>query len=344
MSLTAAAPATLPASQLANGDIRFSVTYPAAQAYVEAFGKLNGTQNVSGNIVSSGVANPDGTFTYSRVVPASTYHVGDVINVRFYSYVSGGAGVFKPGPIDAVYYPDYVYGVGSTAFSSDCRPLMAQLPNGDVKVTITFATPQSYVEAFVRDNAAQVAAGNIVTSGVADFDGKFTYSRVVPAASFHSRRRRDLPLLRVHQRSDGRVHTRTDRDHLVPGLPLQRRPRAHLPVEYRDPHRVPRPRRSRSAAEPRCARVAGLASQGPAPPALGSVTRPGYSSARAPRCDSARASRRAGESARRNRGTRRDRTARVGPPERLPGTGPGPPASCRLLVRHRDSPAGHAKV
>jgi uncharacterized repeat protein (TIGR01451 family) len=181
---TIVAPRSLPAQQLANGDMRYAITFPAVQAYVEAFVRQNGVQNVSGNIVGSRVNNADGTFTYSRVVPASQYHAGDVLQVRFYSYRSGQPAVYTPGPLENLWSPDFVYGTGSATCSTSCRPTYAQLANGDVKVTHTYSTPQAYAEAFVRDGATQVASGSL--PGTANFDGTFTYARTVPAASFHA--------------------------------------------------------------------------------------------------------------------------------------------------------------
>jgi hypothetical protein len=102
-----------PARRLPNGDMLFSATFPARQAYVEAFVQQNGVQNVAGNIVGSGVANADGTFTYGRVVPAARYRQGDVLRVRFYSYQAGRPGVFTPGPAEAVWFPDVIYGQGA---------------------------------------------------------------------------------------------------------------------------------------------------------------------------------------------------------------------------------------
>jgi hypothetical protein len=99
-----------PIEILANGDVQLNVTLNARQAYVEAFGQRSGVQNVSGNIVSSEVNNGDGTFSYKRVVPASQYHAGDVVKVRFYSYLANSPGVFTPGPIDQVWFADVVYG------------------------------------------------------------------------------------------------------------------------------------------------------------------------------------------------------------------------------------------
>jgi hypothetical protein len=173
-------------NQLPNGDMRYSITFPARQAYVEAFVRQNGVQNISGNIVSSQVANADGTFTYARVVHASQYHVGDVISARFYSYKANSPGVFTPGgSTDGVWFPDFIYGSGD-ACPDACRPSFDELGNGDVKVSLTLPAKQTYVEAFVRDNTTQVAAGNVGNVGVANFDGTFTYSHVVPASNFHA--------------------------------------------------------------------------------------------------------------------------------------------------------------
>jgi hypothetical protein len=99
-----------PARRQANGDMLYTVTLPGRQAYVEAFVQQNGIQNVAGNIVGSGVDNGDGTFTYSRLVAASRYKPGDDLRVRFYSYQSGKPGVFTPGPLENLWFPDVIYG------------------------------------------------------------------------------------------------------------------------------------------------------------------------------------------------------------------------------------------
>ena len=78
--------------------MEFTVSYSAPQAYVEAFVRRNGVQIAAGNIVQSGVPNPDGTVSYRRLLPSSSFHLGDAIDVRFYSYASGQPGVFIPGP------------------------------------------------------------------------------------------------------------------------------------------------------------------------------------------------------------------------------------------------------
>ncbi len=92
---------TLPysATDLGAGMVRFSVTLPSGQHYVEVFSRKNGVQNVAHNITSSAVLNGDGTTTYTFV--KSGYAVGDVIEYRFYSYV--GPGVFTPGPSESTW-------------------------------------------------------------------------------------------------------------------------------------------------------------------------------------------------------------------------------------------------
>lgn len=99
-------------SELPNGDVRYAISFPAKQQYVEVFVRQNGVQNVSGNIVQSERNNGDGTYTYERIVPASWYHAGDVIQARFYSYKPQTPGVFTPGPQEQVWFPDYLYGEG----------------------------------------------------------------------------------------------------------------------------------------------------------------------------------------------------------------------------------------
>lgn len=63
--------------QLSNGDMSFAVTFPTQQSYVEAFIQIEGTQYTNGNIVSSEVENPDGTFTYKRIMNTQGSFCGD---------------------------------------------------------------------------------------------------------------------------------------------------------------------------------------------------------------------------------------------------------------------------
>jgi hypothetical protein len=144
-----------PARMLSNGDMLFTVTLPGKQAYVEAFVQQNGVQNVAGNIVSSEVNNGDGTFTYSRRVTASHYHVGDVIHVRFYSFQNGKPGVFTPGPIDHVWFTDVIYGQNAS-----CPPALPAGCDG-AKLTATRAVASSQESSSFP--ASRVIDGNFQT-------------------------------------------------------------------------------------------------------------------------------------------------------------------------------------
>jgi hypothetical protein len=101
-------------TQQTNGDLKFSVTLPTNQQYVEVFVRQNDVQNIAQNIVASGVANPDGTKTYSLTSAASKYKAGDRILARFYSYKANSPGVFTPGSTDNVWAPLFVYGQSNT--------------------------------------------------------------------------------------------------------------------------------------------------------------------------------------------------------------------------------------
>lgn len=168
---------------LPNGDIQFVITFPQAQAYVEAVGRKNGVQNVAGSITTSGAPNPDGSYSYSRIVPASQYQLGDAISVRFYSYRAGQPAVYSPGPQQNIWFPTYYYGSGIDTTES-CHPFIKMLPNGDVKFSATYLQPQSYAEAFVRRGSLQIAAGNIVQNAVRNSSGTFTYSRILARSKF----------------------------------------------------------------------------------------------------------------------------------------------------------------
>lgn len=97
------------ATDLGAGNVKYSVTLPSGQRYVEVFSRKNGVQNVAQNITSSGVANADGTTTYSYV--KSGYQSGNLIEYRFYSYI--GPGVFTPGPAASV-WASFTYGGAPT--------------------------------------------------------------------------------------------------------------------------------------------------------------------------------------------------------------------------------------
>ena len=168
---------------LSNGNMLLSIRIPGpAPAYIEPFMRDNGVQNVSGDIRSSQVANADGSFTYSKTISGSSYHSGDKIDYRFYYYRSGQQGVFQPGPSATVWYPATTYRQPTaTPSASTCKQ-----SNGSMKLALTLSTSQAYVEAFGQINGVQSIAGAITSSRVANMNGTLTYSRVVPASSFHT--------------------------------------------------------------------------------------------------------------------------------------------------------------
>jgi hypothetical protein len=81
---------------LGEGTLRFSVTLPSGQQYVEVFSRQNGIQNVATNIVQRAKRHADGTTTYS--LDRGGYQLGDVVEYRFYSYLPRSPGRFTPGP------------------------------------------------------------------------------------------------------------------------------------------------------------------------------------------------------------------------------------------------------
>jgi hypothetical protein len=99
--------------QLANGDVQITATFPAAQSYVEVFLKVGAVQVASGDVVSSGVANGDGTWSYKRIVAASYFTNGAQVTYRFYSFITGQLGVFTPGPAEMVWFPAVTYSTTS---------------------------------------------------------------------------------------------------------------------------------------------------------------------------------------------------------------------------------------
>jgi hypothetical protein len=87
---------------LGGGQLKFQVTLPSGQQYVEVFARQNGLQNVATAIVGSGVSNGNGTTTYS--LTRAGYAATDKVEYRFYSYKPAASGVFTPGPAEQVWY------------------------------------------------------------------------------------------------------------------------------------------------------------------------------------------------------------------------------------------------
>jgi hypothetical protein len=172
-------------TELSNGDVEYSITFSQKQAYVEVFVRQNGIQNISGNIVASEINNGNGTYTYRRVVAANNHAVGDSLSARFYSYKAQSPGVFTPGPKEQIWLPTYYYGIGIDCLPT-CHPFIKALPNGSLKFQVTYPVQQSYVEAFIRRNGTQIAAGNIVGNVTRNIDGTFTYTRILSANQFQN--------------------------------------------------------------------------------------------------------------------------------------------------------------
>jgi hypothetical protein len=106
-------------AELPNGSVEVSLTLSTPQAYAEAFIRDGSTQVAAGNVAPAGVANFDGTVTYSHTVPASAFKTGNSVTFRWYSYIAGHPGVFTPGPTASTWFPGFTYGVPPT---SDCSP------------------------------------------------------------------------------------------------------------------------------------------------------------------------------------------------------------------------------
>jgi hypothetical protein len=174
--------------QLTSGDVQFAVQFPVAQAFVEVFSQRNGTQNIAQAM--PGFHNADGSYTYRWIAPASTYHAGDIIKTRFYSYAPSKPGVFTPGPTDATFLPTFTYGSATCAENIACTAaatdptFVRQLANGNLQFIVTLPGKQQYVEVFVQQNRVQNIATNIVSSAVSNPDGSFTYSLVAPATNY----------------------------------------------------------------------------------------------------------------------------------------------------------------
>lgn len=87
---------------LGGGQLKFQVTLPSGQQYVEVFARQNGQQNVAVAIQGNAQNNGNGTTTYS--LTRSGYAASDKVEYRFYSYKPASPGVFTPGPAEQVWY------------------------------------------------------------------------------------------------------------------------------------------------------------------------------------------------------------------------------------------------
>ena len=163
------------ATDLGAGSVKYSVTLPSGQRYVEVFARKNGVQNVAHDITSSGIANGNGTTTYSYV--KSGYRAGDALEYRFYSYI--GPGVFTPGPASSVWAtltygpaPTFVTSTGTFVLGPQLDSL-GRTFNYEVKTMTgsTFVTP--YSTGWFLTKASPVSVDISPTSVQADLVGTF---------------------------------------------------------------------------------------------------------------------------------------------------------------------------
>jgi hypothetical protein len=145
-------------SELANGEIKFEVTYTEPKDYVEVFIKQNDVQNIATDITNSVTANVDGTYSYQLIHPG--YAAGDLVAARFYGH-SNGIQEFTP----AQFIPGFTTWGKSVIYSNPAggSPYVTELANGKVLFKLS-DTQQEYVEIFVRKNGTQVHAQNITSN------------------------------------------------------------------------------------------------------------------------------------------------------------------------------------
>jgi predicted outer membrane repeat protein len=166
---------------LSTGNVQIAIRLPGPPvAYIEAFARQNGVQNVSGDFRSSQVANADGSYTYSKVVSGGSYHTGDALDVRFYYYRAGSAAAFLPGPTASAWYPPTIYQRPTDTPSAR----ICKKTNGDMQFALTLGARQAYVEAFATKNGVQNIAGGITGSAVVNMNGTVTYTRTVSASTY----------------------------------------------------------------------------------------------------------------------------------------------------------------
>jgi hypothetical protein len=173
--------------QLPNGDIKFVVTFPTPQAYVEVFATKNDVQYLATNIVGSQLLNGDGSYTYSYTEPASFYQTSDKIAARFYSHTTGGPAIFTPGPSEMIWSPSFYYNqtnCPAVTTPSPCNDMVQQLKNGYMAFTVTFPTKRAYVEVFAQKNGIQYIAANVAQSETINSNGTYTYQYITPASMY----------------------------------------------------------------------------------------------------------------------------------------------------------------
>lgn len=173
--------------QLSNGDIKFMATFPQQQAFVEVFARKNGQQNIATNISGSQVSNPNGSYSYSLVVPALSYNSGDAIDARFYSYAPASPGVFTPGPTQGNWTESFIFGQSVCQTCEDVNEPNMEWQNAtsiSVNKTIS-AKVDSYIDrdwfTFTTSNESpyfQVSLTNLDADlDISLYDAGFTFVR-----------------------------------------------------------------------------------------------------------------------------------------------------------------------
>jgi len=164
-------------AQKDNGSAEFSVTLAEKRDTVHLFAKKNGLQDyVALDLQATGVANADGTYTYS-VTRNGAYNLGDKIEARFFTYTPALGQVNLPGPSETVFSPAVVYGKSSVEATA------SKTDNGDLVIKAAYATgAQANVEVFVKKNGVQIIAEKITGTQTVE-NGIATYTLTIPAAS-----------------------------------------------------------------------------------------------------------------------------------------------------------------
>lgn len=145
-------------SELANGNIKFEVTYAEPKEYVEVFIKQNDIQNAALDITNSVIANVDGTYSYHLV--RAGYAAGDLVNARFYSHANG-VQEFTP----TQFLPGFITWSKSVIYSNPTAgsPYITELANGKILFKLS-ESQEEYAEIFVRKNGVQMHAQNITSN------------------------------------------------------------------------------------------------------------------------------------------------------------------------------------
>lgn len=142
-------------SEMANGKIKFEVTYNERKDYVEVFIKKNEVQILAKSITNSVKRNSDGTYSYHLIHDG--YVAGDMVVTRFYSHANG-VQTFTPTP----FAPGYISWGRSLIYTNPAggSPYITELPNGKALFKLK-SQRKDYVEVSVRKNGVQMITEDI---------------------------------------------------------------------------------------------------------------------------------------------------------------------------------------